>query len=319
MKKCAIILLLCLAFPGISELFAQSFPARTYKIGIIRNPGSYAEAMRDGFLETLKKAQIGELVVKDELGYASDKDVAKNIAIGQNFVEWGADLIVTIGSSTSHAVGGHLKGTPTPILFLGITDPVGGGLIPALGQPGKENITGVTFPIPVHRTIGTLARIFPNARNFCFVYDRNLPPDAMYVRWVKQYAQQNPKPVILFLDTDKEKGIPEKELKEADLFIGWYSLHLYKYATMYPQAPFAGNTVEECKENAVLAIYPKLPDLGAQGAEMALRILKDKTKAGDIPAQSPQEYGLCFNLRKIKELGFRIPKDILDLSDVKVE
>lgn len=302
---------------GIFVTFVSAAP---YKIGIVRNPGQYTQAIRDGFMGHLTGVLGKEnLIFKDRQGFAPEAASADNIAIAREFVAWGADMLVTIGSSTSHAVGKHFKGGDIPILFMGITDPVGGGLIPEMNRPGGENITGVTFPIPVHRKIETLRKVFPAAKVYGFVYDGKLPPDAQYLKWIRKYARENEKPVIRFLNTDKEKGIPKEDLTAADLFFGWYSVHLYKYAEKYPGTPFVGATLQGCKEGAIISIYPKLPELGAEGADMAAKILKGNTKPGDIPARNPKHYGICFNLKKAGELEIKIPKGLLDLADSLIE
>lgn len=294
--------------------------ADPYKIGIVRNPGQYAESIRDGFIGQLTRS-VGKdnLTFRDQTGFALKEDAEKNTAIAKAYMDWGADMLVTIGSSTTHAIGKHFKGTRIPVLFMGITDPVGGGLIPEMDKPGGGNITGVTFPIPVHRKIETLGKVFPAAKVYYFVYDSQLAPDAMYVRWIRDYARENKRPEIRFIDTDEKKGIPADDLTAADLFFGWYSVHLYQYATRYPDTPFVGATLQGCREGAIISIYPKLPELGAQGAEMAVKIIRENVNPGDIAAQNPKQYGICFNLKKAKELEIKIPKGLLDLADNLIE
>ena len=163
-----------------------------------------------------------------------------NVAIAEKFIREKVDLIVTIGSSATHAVAGHFKGSPTPILFLGITDPVAGGLIESMDQPPGRNITGVTYALPVWRSMGVMTSIFPSARTFCFVYNSHLPPDSMYVRWIREYAQKHPTPQIRFLDTNEVRGISAEELDSADVFFGWYSVHLYKFARQISGSAFCG-------------------------------------------------------------------------------
>ena len=80
-----------------------------------------------------------------------------------------------------------------------------------------------------------------------------------------------------------------------------------------------GNTLQGCREGAVVSIYPKLNELGAQGAKMAYRILREKTGPGEIIPEHPQNYGLCFNTGRIRDLNLKIPKGMLDLADARFE
>ncbi|MBF0550082.1 MAG: hypothetical protein HQK60_06065 [Deltaproteobacteria bacterium] len=307
---------------GCLILFLMSGQAvwgESYKIGMVRSPGRYSEAIRDGFVNFLQKSQLKDAVIKDTLGFETVEQAAKNVAIAKEYVNWKADLIVTIGSSTSHAIGQHFRGTAVPILFLGVTDPVAGGLVKAMGKPSGENITGVTFPIPLQKTMGILGKIFPAAKTYCFVYNSHLPPDMIYLKWIQQYAEKHGHPVIQFIDTTQDKGLAPKELTQADLFFGWYSVHLYRWAIKYPNVPFVGNTLEECRDGSVVSVYPKLPELGAQGGAMAVNILWDRVSPGKIPPEHPRDYGICFNLKQAKALKIKIPKGILELADEKVD
>ena len=312
MIRCVTVILL------LSSLFPLVAFGQEVKVGMIRNPGQYTEDIRSGFADFLRRSPLN-LNVKDEQGFALETDSEKNILIAENLLKWGADLIVTIGSSASHAIGNHYKGKKIPVLFMGITDPVQGGLLTSMSEPGRQNITGVTFPMPLKRKMETLQKIFPNARAFCFVYDSRLPPDVMYMNWIRDYVKNNSKPVIRFLDTDKDKGIPDTEIKQSDVFFGWYSVHLYQHASKYPNLQFVGATVHGCREGAVVSIYPKLYELGEQGGEMALKILRDKVSPGDILAEHPRQYGICFNQKKIQEFGLKIPKGFLELADLVID
>ncbi|MBF0497893.1 MAG: hypothetical protein HQK58_15180, partial [Deltaproteobacteria bacterium] len=133
------------------------------------------------------------------------------------------------------------------------------------------------------------------------------------------YAGKHVQPVIRFIDTTKDKGIPPEELKQADIFFGWYSVHLYHWAAKYPEVTFVGATAEECREGSVVSVYPKLPELGAQGGEMAVSILWERISPGKIPPEHPREYGICFNLKQAKALKIKIPKGILELADERVD
>ncbi|MBF0498395.1 MAG: hypothetical protein HQK58_17760, partial [Deltaproteobacteria bacterium] len=259
-----------------------------------------------------------DVVYRHEIGYAEKEAGNKNIALADAFAAWPANLIVTIGSSTSLPVIKKYKGKAIPLLFIGVTDPVGDGMVLAVGKPSQVNVTGVTFPIPVAQTMAVVNRVFPKVKAFCFVHNSHLPPDASYARWMREYAEHS-SPPVRFLDTDRTKGIPEEAMSAAEVFLGYYSLHLYRWAQKYPKIPFVGNSVEDCRWGAVISIYPKLPEMGGQAAEMAHKILQGRQSPGDIPSESAQHYAICLNLNRAKELGIRIPVGVQDLADETIE
>lgn len=286
-----------------------------YKIGIIRSPGQYSQEIRDGFIEELHPSDDFSFMFNDKLGYAHESEASLNIMVARSVLEWGATLLVTIGSSASHSIANYYKDTSIPILFLGITDPVGGGLVQTFDAPRKSNITGVAFPIPIERKIRTVQLVFPQAKAFCFVYDSELTPDVMYVKWVRQYAKTHIEPIIHLLDIGQTHQIPEEMKNTAQLFFGWYAVHLYSLAMENPDIPFIGATFKGCQEGAVMSIYPKLPELGKQGAEMALQILHNRIPPGQISVENPKKYGLCFNRKKINMFGIKISEDFMALAD----
>jgi putative ABC transport system substrate-binding protein len=107
-----------------------------------------------------------------ELGYVENQSVvyelrdianstnAQALEFAQALVRLSVDVIFALGSPA--AMIARQATTATPIVFAGVTDPVGQGLVQGLAHPGG-NITGVTlFPATVEgKNLELLAKLMP--------------------------------------------------------------------------------------------------------------------------------------------------------------
>ena len=75
-------------------------------------------------------------------------DSAMGTTIARKFVDEKVDLIFSFGTGVSQAAVNATKGTTIPVLFCGVTDPVGAGLIKDFNHAG-ENVTGTSDMIEV--------------------------------------------------------------------------------------------------------------------------------------------------------------------------
>ncbi len=96
-----------------------------------------AVGLRDGLLELgYRENEQFILGVRFTQG-----DLAALPAAARELIQYGVDIIFTSEASPAKAV--QMATTRIPIVFSGVADPVGLGLIQSFARPGS-NITGVT-------------------------------------------------------------------------------------------------------------------------------------------------------------------------------
>jgi putative ABC transport system substrate-binding protein len=75
--------------------------------------------------------------------------------------------------------------------------------------------------------------------------------------------------------------------------------------------PFSGLSASWVKAGALYALDRDYEDLGAQCAEMALKVLDGK-HAGSIPPARPRKVRYVLNLRTAEHLKLNLPSELVD-------
>jgi putative ABC transport system substrate-binding protein len=120
---------------------AQKPPGKMYHLGILQ-PGAPPEPLVDALQERLK-----------ELGYSAGRNIAyeyrwaegkfnRLTELAQELVDLKVDVITTL--STPAAIAAQKVTQTIPVVFTGVGDPVGSGVVSNLNHPGA-NITGISL------------------------------------------------------------------------------------------------------------------------------------------------------------------------------
>lgn len=295
---------------------------KTYVIGIsqiVEHPS--LNAAQEGFKKALEE-EFGDKV-KIDVKYAQG-DPSTNTTIAQQFINDNVDLVLGIATASAQALVEQAKGKDIPVLFTAITDPLGAGLVPDLKQPGG-NVTGTsdTHPDAIKNTMTLITKLFPDAKKVGMVYNSG-----------EQNSRVNAENAIKAM---KELGLSEvvreisnsNEVKQAaESLVGNVDV-IY-----IPK----DNTVVSALESVIaVADANKIPlfvgegdsvrrggfagygleyfDLGYTTGKMAIDILKNGKKPGDIPVGFPENLDLVINKESAEKQGIdlsKLPKDILD-------
>jgi putative ABC transport system substrate-binding protein len=152
MKRTVLLALaLTLLVPGLA--WTKTFTVSVTQI--VEHPA--LDSMRNAFIEELK-AQSVEATFNVHIAQGNP---ATNTQIASQIAGEKADLILAITTPSAQAVVQKIK--DVPIVFTGVTDPVGAGLVKSLEAPGG-NVTGMTDMIPVDRQIGLIRQFQPNLK-----------------------------------------------------------------------------------------------------------------------------------------------------------
>ncbi|MCR4392184.1 MAG: ABC transporter substrate-binding protein [Candidatus Acetothermia bacterium] len=141
-------------------------------------------AVRDGVIATLREAgYVDGQNVRFILGNAQG-DFSVAIAIAQNFLAQGVDLVVSIATPTSQAAVQVFKDTGIPVVFSAVTDPVGAGLT------GYPNVTGLSDLIDVRADLMLLQELVPGAKRVGMVYNPGEVNSAILTAMAEKAARE---------------------------------------------------------------------------------------------------------------------------------
>ena len=244
-------------------------------------------------------------------------------ALAADLVGRNVDLLVTGGGAAAR-VARNVTST-VPIVFMGVSDPVGDGLIASLARP-RGNVTGVTFLTAglYPKRLELLSELVPQAKILPLLVN---PNDADAEALVQEAA--------------RAKGLQVPILKassESEIDAAFGALvRLQAGGLVVGGGPFFRSRHERlvalASHHAVPAIYAwreavaagGLVSYGAsfapayrQAGIYAGKILNG-AKPADLPVQQPTTFELAINLKTANALGLTVPQSIFARADEVIE
>jgi putative ABC transport system substrate-binding protein len=216
-----------------------------------------------------------------------------------------------------------------PIVFAGVIDPVGGGLVASLAHPGG-NTTGF---VAIEYSIGTkwlelLMQLAPSIKRVAVIRAPTVPGSGQfgaiqsaaprYGVEVRPFYATQPAEIEHALADFAQRpdsglivtagGIPTISIRDEAVAAIAARLRL-------PAVYFGRRYVEA---GGLITYAPIRDGEYRQAAEYVDRILKGE-KPGDLPVQAPTKYELVINLKTAKALGLAVPPTMLTLADEVIE
>ncbi|MBF0550081.1 MAG: hypothetical protein HQK60_06060 [Deltaproteobacteria bacterium] len=304
------LLLLTGAFP------AQAGPAGCRIALVLSETSYYIASMESGFKQEMVRQGLIEeknlSYLKVVLPQVEDKKIDKEILWKLNETKF--DLIVSFGTTAGQFLANHLNDGRIPLLFAGMTDPVGAGLLESMDAPSKKHVTGVSYTVPPPMLFKFIHELLPSVSEvafLCFAY----PADMAYRSFLEKSVSKQF--VFHYAELHHQLVIPPKYLKEAQAFIGWYGLyrHQKELSDKYPDACFIGSNISQLEKGAVATISPNDSAMGAETAKMAADIILRRRNLVDIRPQTPSRYMIGINLPKARQLNLAIPEKMISVAD----
>ncbi len=248
-------------------------------------------------------------------------------ALAADLVGRKVDLIVAAGGFLS-ALAAKGATSTIPIVFTGVSDPVGAGLVASLARPGG-NITGFSpFQLEMMpKRLELLTELVPQAGTIALLVNPNDPNTERVLQVVPEAARTKGVQLSI-LNASTEGGIDAAFPTLVERHAG---------ALLVPADPFFNSRREQllglASRHAVPAIYawrefpvsgglisygPSLPAMRRQAGVYAGKILKG-AKPADLPVQQPTVFELVVNLKTAMALGLTIPPSILARADEVIE
>jgi putative ABC transport system substrate-binding protein len=215
-----------------------------------------------------------------------------------------------------------------PIVFTGVSDPVGLGFVESLARPGG-NATGFSI---YESSVGSkwvemLKRVAPQVGRIALVFNPQTSSTALYLSTIEAAATS------LAMELVK---VPVRDSAELEAAIATFGREPGN-GLMFPPDNFL---IAHRALIAVLAARYRLPavypgrwqvaegglisygvdvvEMLRQAAGYVDRILKG-AKPSELPVQQPTKFELIINLKTAKALGLTIPPSVLAIADEVIE
>jgi putative ABC transport system substrate-binding protein len=246
-------------------------------------------------------------------------------ALAADLVGLKVDLIASIGGTAQAAKSAT---STIPIVFMGVGDPVGNGLVASLARP-DGNLTGFTniFLELMPKRLQLLSELVPRARMIALLVNPNSSSAEEQIRVVQEAASAIGVQLAIL------KAGTEGEIDAA--FASLVGLHAG--ALFVGGDPFFASRREQFLALALRHVVPASymwRDFTTDGGLISYgidttavprdvgiyagRILKG-AKPADLPVQQPTKFELVINLKTAKTLGLTVPQSLLARADEVIE
>jgi putative tryptophan/tyrosine transport system substrate-binding protein len=296
-----------------------------------------------GFLSSASPAQWTRFVVAfrqglNESGYAE----GKNIGIEFRWAEGHSDrlsaltadlvrrqvAVVVASGGTGPALAAKAATSTIPIVYTGVADPVGMGLVASLGRPGG-NVTGVSMfalELDAKRT-ELLHELVPKATIIALLVNPEVRSTESNVRVVQEAARSLGMQVhVLHARTEQEIDAAFAtlvRLRAGALIVGPSALFGNRREQLVGLAArYAVPTVFDLREfvaaGGLISYGPSLFEIYRQAGIYTGKILNG-AKPADLPILQPTKVELVINLKTAKALGLTVPQSLLLRADEMIQ
>jgi putative ABC transport system substrate-binding protein len=305
-------------------------PERMRRIGVLVNQAADDPEFLlrvAAFLQGLQELgwTVGHNVQIDyRWGAGSDTDRIRKYA--SELVALAPDVILAGGGSV---VGPLLRVTSdVPVVFVGVTDPVGGGFVDSLARPGRNATGFAVFEYGIGaKWLELLKEVRPSVARVGVLRDPVNPGGTGMFGAIQTAAPSfgvEARPVALRNAAEIERGITEfARGPNGGLVVTPSALATfhrdrivalaarYRLPAVYPFRHFV--------TGGGLIYYGPDPIHQLRSATSYVhRILKGE-KPADLPVQNPTKYELVINLKAAKTLGLTVPPTLLARADEVIE
>jgi ABC-type uncharacterized transport system substrate-binding protein len=315
---------------AVWPLAAHAQPAeRVRRVGIL---ASYAED------DPLARANLAGFHKElEQLGWSESRNVRldyrfaqgsaeRTQALAKELVALQPDVMFTTATLTTAAL--QRESRAIPIVFIGVSDPIGSGFIASLARPGG-NLTGLlNFEASITgKWLAMLKEIAPRLTRVAFMARPNTTPYDYFLRAAEAAAttlaiELVPSPVETAADIERvitsfARG-PDGGLvlppdvtthSHRDLVIALAARHRLPAVYSFGYLVAAGG---------LMSYGPTLVDLFRQAAGYVDRILRGDRPA-DLPVQTPIKYQTVINLKTAKAMGLEVPPTLVARADEVIE
>jgi ABC-type uncharacterized transport system substrate-binding protein len=275
--------------------------------------------------------------VLQQSGWSNGRNLRIDTRWGENNVDrerrYAVELVAlapdVILASGTQSVLALQKATRTlPIVFVGVSDPVGAGVVDNLARPGGNTTGFMEFEYSFSgKWLELLKEVVPRLMR------AGVLRDAGNAAGIAQFGAIRAAASSLGLDVSP---IDVRDASEIERAVAAFARSANGGLIVTPSAAVSVHRaliIELAARHRLPAVYafrsdisdgglisfgPDLVDQFRQGADYVDRILKGE-KPADLPVQAPTKYELVINLKTAKALGLEVPPTLLARADEVIE
>jgi putative tryptophan/tyrosine transport system substrate-binding protein len=258
--------------------------------------------------------------------YWGNSDATRINTFATALIDLAPDLILATNTPTARALK-QATGT-IPIVFAGLSDPIGDGIVASLSQPGG-NITGFTsFNAPIAgKWLELLKEAAPTTERAAVIFNPKTSPYAIFLPALQAAAPQlhialiqTPvsDPAAIEAAIGKLANEPHTGLVVLpDIFMSLHGGLTFSLSTRQ-KIPTIGPLRSFANAGSLMSYGSDFADLFRQSAQYVDRILRGE-RPRDLPVQDPTKYELVINLKTAKAIDLSIPPTMLARADEVIE
>jgi putative ABC transport system substrate-binding protein len=303
---------------GVASVGAQG---SGYRIGVLTPGGDFAPAL-EGLRQGL--AQLGYIEGKQVTFIIEDTkmETIDPVQAAMRLLEAKPNLLVTV--ATSHTAAAKQVAGNLPIVFTQLTDPVQGGFVASYAS-SKNNLTGVSNTVASlsGKRLEALKQIIPGIKrglalvstketiaqkSFPFLADS---ASKLGVQLIRRDVATKEDLAKVLLDTPKG-SVDSIILVPAILMRNHIGLLVEK--ALKDRLPSVVHTEELVKKGALVSYGEDSQLIGVQTARIVVKVLKG-IQPSEIPIETPERPMLVINSTTARNIGLKIPRQVLDRVD----
>ncbi|MDR2852577.1 MAG: ABC transporter substrate-binding protein [Burkholderiaceae bacterium] len=299
---------------GAHTAFAADSTMKSVAVtAIVEHPA--LDAIRDGVKDALKEAGFvqGKNLKWQYQSAQGNPGTAAQIA--RQFIGTHPDAIVGIATPSAQALVAATK--TTPIVFSGVTDPVGAQLVSGWNASGT-NVTGVSDQLALDQQIELIRRAVPHAKRVGMVYN---PGEVNSVVVVKKLRQLLPKQGMTLVEASAPRSVDVSSAarslvgKVDVIYTNTDNNVVSSYESLVKvgneaKIPLIASDTDSVKRGAIAALGISYYTLGQQTGRIVARILKGE-KPGNIKPEISEKLELFVNLGAAKKQGVMLSEDFI--------
>ena len=303
--------------------FAQQ-TGKVWRIGYLAGiEGSRApDAFFDGLRE---RGYVEGTNITVEHRFAA-RDVPKLEAFAAELVSLNVDLIVALATPAAQAA--RKASRTIPVVFWGVVDPIGAGLVVSLARPGG-NATGLSLVSSelAGKRIELLRELVPNLSRVAILLNPTNASNVLQLREAEAVSRKwgiDVQALEVRAPDDLERAFPAAVQNRANALIvlddPFLVVQRKKVSALASRnrLPAMYGFGENVEAGGLIAYGPSVTDQVRRVAAYAEKILKG-TSPADLPVEQPMRFELMINLKTAKALGLKVPQSILVRSDRVIE
>jgi putative ABC transport system substrate-binding protein len=273
-----------------------------------------------------------------ELGYTEEQNIRieERWADGmpERFRDLVADLLklkvdVFVAASNLGAMAAEKATMTVPIVFVGVSDPVGAGLIESLARPGG-NVTGLSLAFEegfAGKWVELLKEAVPRTSRMAVLFDRASVSRERALRDMGAAATAlgvRLREIGVREASEFDAAFATMAREGAGGLVVWTSPLTLRYRARIVQLaatrrlPAVYGFGEFTRWGGLMAYGPSVREMFRRAATYVDRILKG-AKPADLPVEQPTKFELVINLKTAKALGLTIPPSLLGRADEVIQ